>query len=519
VVGPFKRIHPVAFKLFAAIVPFAAGVAFYFVVATYAPGYPQSIRESIETHLQRAPRVPTEVAQKNADSSTKTEPAPQTSTKPYVTSGIDDKNVTETGHESSLSTFENAADTGSATWNSTSNGTTSPRRTPDVVDRNRSNTFATRVKPDTRAKIRQLEALSEASGQGAVRACIEALVDEKPAVRRTAASTITRLNGTALYREWMNILLHGPEPLLLELDALLPRLREQLEPNALAGLAAGDSMQQEKLGAMYTLGRIRSSSAIAILTGYAWSEDPLLAQTAAAALAEIRSPDAVGALTDLTAHYDPDVRWYATNGLGLVGTDDATAALEDVLLSYEEPVADIQILAAEHLGEAGQLASTHALLQALRTFPRVRPSAMYALSQITGIEDFTLPHQWYTWYDEWSQTQEAALAVRVARTPPATDAAVMPVEAQPAAPSPLPPSEPQVSEPVPPSPTSAPETVAAQPGVEDRPEAEPMPVNPAPAQPKLPLTPPANTGKGGFTTSDLTPAELMRRGGFGNADP
>jgi hypothetical protein len=519
VTGPTKHKHPVAITLLAATVPFLAGVAFYFVVANYAPGYPQSIRESIEAHLQGTPRVPTEVAQVDADSSTLAEEPAHTSTKPYAASGIDDSNVGDTSPESRPYDTSSAHDRHSATWNSTNSGATDPSHTPDVVDWDESQTFAASAKPDTFAKIRQLEALSKASGQGAVRACIEALVDDDPAVRRTADSTIARLNGTALYREWMNILLHGPEPLLLELDALLPRLLDPLEPNALAQLAAGDSMQQEKLGAMYTLGRIRSSSAIAILTGYAWSEDLLLAQTATAALAEIRSPDAVGALTDLTGHYDPDVRWYATNGLGLVGTDDATAALEDVLLSYEEPVADIQILAAEHLGEAGQLASAHALLQALRTFPRVRPSAMYALSQITGIEDFAFPHEWYTWYDEWSQTEEAALAVRVARTPPPTEAAVMPVQAQPVPPSPSPSSEAPVSEPVALPPAPSPEAVAAQPAADSHPETEPTPADPKTARAKSPPTPPANTGKGGFTTSDLTPAELMRRGGFGNTDP
>jgi hypothetical protein len=336
-----------------------------------------------------------------------------------------------------------------------------------------------------------------------------------------------------LYREWINVLLHGPSDLLHVLDAKLPELQPQVEASALAALASGESSRLDKLGAMYTLGRIRSSGALSLLTGYAWSADLEVAQTAAAAIAETRSPKAIGALVDLTEHYDADVRWYAVNGLGLQQGEDALAALEYVVSSGLEPVGEIRTLAVNYLGAAGDPGSVATLIDAVGRYPGLRHEAMYALSQITGITDFTAPYQWRSWYEEWSLTPEAQAAERRWREAPATQVAAVPVQTTPepspsiesavpgqqeSAAAPVPISQPSAAPAAPgppaqeaPQSSPAPETVMAAerpPTQADTTEKEPI---------KIEMKS-ESTGKH-FGISDLSPAELMRQGGFNAAKP
>ncbi len=517
----FKQNHPIVWRVGLIVIPFAAGIAAYLTVAAAAPSYPQSIRKHVEANLQPLRDLPIVVRFWGPQSSTEPASPVDTLMKHYAalkSEPIQTEIVSDTEPVNGAQTpdFENR-ESGRVTWNTTNTADPEVSTPLDMGSELDGPLYHLAESTDADARIRAIEALSETSDRQAVRACVEGLTDLDPVVRRHAARAIARADREILYREWIHILQHGPGDLLQAFDAALPELQDRLESAALAGLASGTSDRIHKLAAIYTLGRIRSEAALPLLAGYAWSGDLEIGQTATAALAEIRSPQAVGALSDLTEHYDADVRWYATNGLGILKGQDALTVLEGIITSGLEPLPDIRTLAIGYLGEAKDAGSIPALIDALRRYPGLRYDAMYALEQITGIQELDAPFQWETWYDEWSMTDEAKAALRSRRQVPATQVAVMPVQTPmpqppaPAAPQPRPTaSAPEVAQAMDPIP-AAEELTAPNPPID-------VPDVPEPA-PRKPLQVKRTSGGGSFGTTDLSPAELMRQGGFDRAKP
>jgi len=520
VIITFKENHPILWRTSFIVAPFVAGIAAYFALAAIAPSYPQSIRTFLDANLQPLRDLPVVTQLLGPRPSTEPDSPAESLMKHYATLKSE-PDQTPIVSDTRLQSAEMQDDfdesrTDGVTWNTTNTGNLTPDTPPDMGGESNSPLFqlAESEEPDTR--IRALEALSGASGRPAVRACVEGLIDSDAAVRRHAARAMADADREVLYREWIHVLQFGPPELLEAFDLQIPQLQDQLESNALAGLASGQSARIEKLAAIYTLGRIRSDAALPLLTGYAWAEDITLAQTATAAIAEIRSADAVGALADLTGHYDADIRWYATNGLGVLKGEDALATLEAIIESGLEPVQEIRVLAINHLGDAGDAGSVATLMDALRRYPGLRYDSMYALAQITGIQDFSAPFQWKEWYEEWSITPEAEALSRRRRQVPSTLAAVMPIEATTPASSPF--AETEVT------PDLTNESPSPQQEVAIRPDSEVATAPPVPtAQTKPPVKKPLQikrtSGGGSFGTSDLSPAELMRRGGFSSSKP
>ena len=497
--------------------PFAAGVATHFALAATVPSYPQSIRNFIDANLHPLRDLPVFARLASPDSSTEPESSVDTLMKHYATLKSEHTEAPFVSDPlpqvAAIQPDRLRQEPDGATWNTTNDGVIRPNHPQDMGSETDGPLYQLAVSPEANTRIRALEALSNASNRQAVRACVEGLIDHDPIVRRHAAHAMSRADSDILYREWIHVLQHGPPALLQAFDAQIPNAQDQLESSALAGLASGESGRIHKLAAIYTLGRIRSDAALPLLTGYAWSGDIELGQTATAALAEIRSPDAVGALVDLTGHYDVDVRWYAANGLGMLKGEDALIALETIIGSGLEPVQEIRLLAMEYLSEAKDLGSIPTLVRTMDQYPGLRYDAMYALAQITGIEGFDAPFQWRSWYEEWSYTPAAHAAARRYRQAPATPAAVMPIDTPPSVPTEaITQAFELTTDPVPTKAVDSPASTEA---------VSPPPVSAAPVKPtpKKPLQL-KRTGNGGsFGTSDLTPAELMRQGGFSAPKP
>jgi HEAT repeat protein len=517
VLATLKQNHPILWRVVFIVTPFVAGVATHFALTALAPSYPQSIRNFVDANLQPLRELPLFAGPAGQESSTQSESSIDTLMKHYATLKSEHAEAQFVSNplpeEPPIHADQTIQESDGATWNTTNDGANQPNPPQDMGNETDGPLYQLAESAEANTRIRALEALSNASNRQAVRACVEGLIDHDPTVRRHAARAMSRADSNILYREWVHVLLHGPPDLLKAFDTQIPNAQSQLESSALAGLASGESDRLQKLAAIYTLGRIRSDAALPLLTGYAWSGDIELGQTATAALAEIRNPDAVGALVDLTGHYDADVRWYAANGLGMVKGDDALVGLETIIDSGLEPLQEIRVLAIQHLADAKDMGSVPTLVSTMDRYPGLRYDAMYALAQITGIKDFNAPFQWRSWYEEWSYTPAAQAAARSYRQAPATQAAVMPVETlSPAPPQAVTQEFELTTDPLPTNAVTPPQ----DPEIESPPE---VPAAPAKQTPKKPLQL-KRTGNGGsFGTSDLSPAELMRQGGFSAPKP
>lgn len=502
----FKQHHPIAWRIGFIVLPFATGVAAYFALAAAAPTFPQSIRNFLDAKLQPLRELPIVTRILGPTIPPNPESPIDTLMKHYATLKSEQIHTQIVSDplppNNQIIPQQDPPNPDRATWNTTNTGDMTPPAPLDMGNEADGPLYQLAMSTEANARIRALEALSDASNRQAVRACVEALIDSDPVVRRHASRAMERVDRDILYREWIHVLQHGPQDLLAAFDAKIPLLQEQIESNALAGLASGASNRIERLAAIYTLGRIRSDAALPLLAGYAWSSDLELGQTATAAIAEMRSPQAVGALVDLTVHYDADIRWYAINGLGILKGKDALAALESVIASGLEPLAEIRILAVNHLGEAKDAGSIAPLVDAMNRYPGLRYDAMYALSQITSIQDFKVQFEWNEWYDAWSRTPQARAAARRHRQIPATQVAVMPLETA----TPLP-QQPRTT----PEPKQLPNDTIEP--------TSPVTVAPQRPTPNKPLQVKRTGGRGSFGTSDLSPAELMLRGGFSSAKP
>ena len=110
----------------------------------------------------------------------------------------------------------------------------------------------------------------------------------------------------------------------------------------------------------------------------------------------------------------------AVNGLGTIGGDAVRDKLRDVLARHYEPN-EVRAAAAYYLGELQDRDAVPVLIEAMRKYYYLRPSAAEALRKITGHDFGTRPELWKKWWDSAPQPPPRYGDVHVV-PPPATGA-------------------------------------------------------------------------------------------------
>jgi HEAT repeat protein len=220
-----------------------------------------------------------------------------------------------------------------------------------------------------------------------------------------AVQALARLDNGIVFEKIMAILGSGNGDAAVKIDAVLPDLRDALEPGMLRVLSAPDEPGPRKQVAAYALGRMNSVRAVpALMTGIWTSEaEPDVAVACARALAAIRDPAIGPALVDLIRHSLQSVRWVALQGLADLGGPEALDALQRVAIEPPEGDTELGRQAVSDLAASKKEMAVPLLIEVMRRNLSLRRAAVEALHQLTGEDLGDRPSDWQTWYEQKQQ--------------------------------------------------------------------------------------------------------------------
>ncbi len=251
---------------------------------------------------------------------------------------------------------------------------------------------------DAATRLRGLEGLAETAGPEHIDDFVAALSDPLPEAREMAARILARLDRAAVLAKIMAVLCGDDADKITRLYAVLPSLKEVLEPGMIQVLESEQESSLRKQVAAYSLGRMGSIAALPALTAGAWSSQPEVALACTNGVLAIHDPMILPRLVDLVRHPAPEVRNAAVQGIADVGGREAIAVLARVAL---EPSEDNDVLgrqAVALLGATKDEAAIPSLIQVMRAKLSLRRAAVEALHKITGERLGDRPSDWAEWY-------------------------------------------------------------------------------------------------------------------------
>lgn len=277
--------------------------------------------------------------------------------------------------------------------------------------------------PDPAVRANAVRSLGDIGDESAATAVFSRLTDTDAQVRAAAANALGQMDAARVIPLLTKGLTEGDPESQDQIVAAIPSIGESLIPGLAATLERGDTPSRE--AAAFMLGKLESESVVPVLGRASEDEDWSVAWYAAQALAEIGNEDCVNyliVLLDRPIVNEGTVKLHsaAVNGLGTIGGDAVRDKLRDVLARHYEPN-EVRSAAAYYLGELQDRDALPVLIEAMRKYYYLRPSAAEALRKITGHDFGTRPELWKKWWDSAPQPPPRYGDVYVV-PPPATGA-------------------------------------------------------------------------------------------------
>lgn len=259
--------------------------------------------------------------------------------------------------------------------------------------------------PDPAVRANAVRSLGDIGDQVAATAVFSRLTDTNAQVRAAAANALGHMDAARVIPLLAEGLRDADPERQDQIVAAIPSIGESLIPGLAATLERGDTASKE--AAAFMLGKIDSESVVPLLGRASEDQDWSVAWYAAQALAEIGNEDCVRYLIALLDRHIADegtvqLHSAAVSGLGTIGGDAVRDKLRDVLARQYEPN-EVRSTAAYYLGELQDRDAVPVLIEAMRKFYYLRPSAAEALRKITGHDFGTRPELWKKWWDSAPQ--------------------------------------------------------------------------------------------------------------------
>lgn len=214
------------------------------------------------------------------------------------------------------------------------------------------------------ADIAGLEAATAGGGGRAVLALIEAVSDENPSVRLSAAETLGKLMDPRAVQALIEALRQDPEPRVRAMAAWA--LGEIEDPAAVSALTAAlreDDDQGVRVQAAEALGNIEDVSAIGALGDAVRDPSVEVRRAAVDALGNMEDPRIVPLVLASLGDDDVEVRRSAADALG---NNESPQAVEPLIAATRDSDLEVRVSAINALGNQGDPRAQAALVEALR---------------------------------------------------------------------------------------------------------------------------------------------------------
>lgn len=251
---------------------------------------------------------------------------------------------------------------------------------------------------DVRQRMRAVELWSVSASHESVSGLLAALGDPDDGVRRASARALSDIESPELLNRVLEILANPASAEAQAVIQVLPELRPQLEAPMTDLLDRESAPQVQRWTAAYCVGRMGCVGTAPELLQLTFSDDTVLARTAAQALASLRSPETARDWFGLAQHPDPEVRRMAIEAIGMVGGLEAVDFLRSTAYGATEQDYFLQSVAVQQIAGLPRETSVPILIDIMKNCVQMRSEATGWLRSITGVDLPENPDEWDRWY-------------------------------------------------------------------------------------------------------------------------